>query len=205
MTDELVIPDECIPFIRWQRSRFIKAKVPNDAEVVRRYTEWVTQDFAGMLPVLPKKVDRILEVGCGMAAIEVFLKRKYPDAELWLLDGTGKNICEVGTDRETGVGGWQDQLKPYNSRKHTESLLRANGIKVDRWIDIGSKERLKADLILSMASLGYHYPFTTYDLHGFVICDLRRGQEAARIKAIKEGGGKVIFEGPKYDRCAWTV
>lgn len=202
MTD-LIIPDACIPFIRWQRSRFIKSKVPDDADVKRRYPEWVAEDFAGMEPYLPDRVDSILEIGCGMAAIEVFLKRKYPDAHLSLLDGTGSNIVEQGKPAETGKGGWQDTLEPYNSREHTELLLAANGVTVDCWIDIGTKERLEANLILSMASYGYHYPFTTYDVHGLVICDLRRTNEGARIKAIKAGGGKVIFVGPKYDRCMW--
>lgn len=201
--NDLIIPDACVPFIRWQRSRYIKAKVPNDNEVKRLYAEWVAQDFAGMEPFLPEKVDTILEIGCGMAAIEVFLKRKYPDAQLTLLDGTGGNIVEQGTKNETGKGGWQDKLKPYNSREHTELLLAANDVKVDRWIDIGTKEHLKADLILSMASWGYHYPFSTYDVEGLVICDLRRSNERMRIDNIIKRGGDVIFSGPKYDRCMW--
>jgi hypothetical protein len=195
-TAPLIIPDSCVPFIRWQRSRFIKAKVPDDAEVKKLYAEWVAQDFAGMEPHLPKRVDTILEIGCGLAAIEVYLKRKYPRAHLTLLDGTGHNICEAGTDRETGKGGWQDTLTPYNSREHTELLLGENGVTVDRWLDIGTKEHLKADLVLSMASLGYHYPLSTYDFEGLVICDLRKGQEKPR--------GKVIFKGPKYRRCVWV-
>lgn len=196
MTD-LVIPDECVPFVRWQRSRFVKAKVRDDEEVKRRYAAWVAEDFAGMEPHLPARVDDILEIGCGMAAIEVFLKRKYPHAHLSLLDGTGENIAERDTPQETGKGGWQDTLKPYNSRAHTELLLAANGVKVDRWIDIGTKEHLQADLILSMASWGYHYPLATYDVEGLVICDLRRGKEKPR--------GTVIFKGPKYDRCLFRI
>src|SRR3989304_6551555 len=198
---EIIIPDACVPFIRWQRSRYIKAKVPDDNEVKRLYTEWVMQDFAGMEAHLPDHVDSILEIGCGMAAIEVLLKRKYPEATLTLLDGTGSNICEAGTTHETGIGGWQDTLTPYNSREHTELLLQANGIKVDEWLDIGTKQHLKADLILSMASFCYHYPFETYRFSGLSIIDMRRGQNAERIKKIKAEGGKVIFSGPKYDRC----
>ncbi|MCR4331291.1 MAG: hypothetical protein NUV34_01085 [Sulfuricaulis sp.] len=195
MPPDLIIPDACVPFIRWQRSRFIKAKVPDDEEVKRRYAAWVAEDFAGMEPHLPAHVDSILEIGCGMAAIEVFLKRKYPGAHLSLLDGTGENIVEKGAPAETGKGGWQDTLAPYNSRAHTEMLLEANGVTVDRWIDIGTKESLAADMVLSMASWGYHYPLSTYKTAGLHIVDLRRGREKSR--------GKVIFVGPKYDRCMW--
>jgi hypothetical protein len=201
---DLVIPDECVPFIRWQRTRFIQHRVPDPEDVKRGYAKWVAEDFAGMEPHLPARVDAILEIGCGMAAIEVHLKRKYPDAKLWLLDGTGANIVKFdGTDSDVGKGGWNHNLQPYNSREHTEMLLAANGVTVDRWIDIGTKEHLKADLILSMASLGFHYPFATYDVEGFVICDLRRRCEDDRIRSIQANGGKIIFNGPKYERCAW--
>lgn len=193
---ELIIPDACVPFIRWQRTRFIQHRVPDPEDVKRGYAKWVAEDFAGMEPYLPARVDSILEIGCGMAAIQVFLKRKYPDAHLSLLDGTGENTVKFdGTDSDVGKGGWNETLEPYNSRAHTEMLLTANGVTVDRWHDIGTTALLEADLILSMASLGYHYPLDTYRLCGFVICDLRRGVEKPR--------GKVIFKGPKYDRCAW--
>jgi hypothetical protein len=197
----LLIPDEAVKYIRWQRSRFIVAKVPDPEEVKRRYAAWVAEDFAGMEPHLPERVESIIEIGCGLAAIEVFLKRRYPGARLSLLDDTGENISAAGSDRETGVGGWQDTLHPYNSRAQTEALLAVNGVRVDRWIDIGTKEPLKADLIFSLASWGYHYPFTTYSVEGLVICDLRRAHERTRIKAIQSLGGKIIFAGPKYDRC----
>lgn len=200
---DLIIPDSCVKYIRWQHSRFMAAKVPDPQEAKRLYGELIYQYFLGMEPYFPKKVESIIEIGCGMATIEVFIKRKYPDAHLSLLDGTGENIVKNGTPEEVGKGGWNDTLEPYNSREHTEMLLNANGVTVDRWIDIGTKEHLKADLILSMASWGFHYSFDTYDPEGFVICDLRRGQESKRINAIKAAGGKLVFEGPKYDRMAW--
>lgn len=183
----LIIPDACIPFIRWQRSRLIERKVPDPQEVKRRYAAWVAEDFAGMEPHLPAHVESILEIGCGMAAIEVFLTRKYPHARLELLDGDGENV----------VGGYLPTSEPYNSRAHTELLLGANGARVDRWHDVGTDALLEADLILSMASWGYHYPLATYRARGFAIVDLRRGSEPRR--------GKVIFRGPKYDRCAFRM
>lgn len=188
---ELVIPDECVPFIRYQRSRYIERKCPDPEEVKRRYTAHVAEDFAGMEPHLPDPavVNTILEIGCGMAALEVFMKRRYPLARLELLDG----------DRISNAGGagYSNNPDVYNSRAHTELLLGSNGVHVDRWHDIGTRELLEADLIISMASFGYHYPLSTYRCRGFAIIDLRRGAEQRR--------GKVIFEGPKYDRCAFEM
>jgi hypothetical protein len=191
MSVDLIIPDECVPFIRYQRSRYIERKVPDPAEVKRRYAAHVAEDFAGMEPHLPPvdQVHTILEIGCGMAALEVFMKRRYPDARLELLDGD--------TISNAGGAGYSDKPDVYNSRKHTELLLGANGVQVDRWHDLNTKAQLEADLIISMASWGYHYPLATYRARGFAIVDLRRGAEPRR--------GKVIFEGPKYDRCAFDL
>ena len=185
----LHIPDACVPFIRMQRSRYIERKVPDPEEVKRRYAAHVAEDFAGMAPHLPEKVGTILEIGCGVAAIQVFFKERYPEARLELLDG----------DSVSNAGGAGYSTKPdvYNSRAHTEMLLAANNVTVSRWHDIGTTGLLEADLILSMASLGYHYPLSTYRLKGLCIVDLRRGPEKAR--------GKIIFQGPKYDRCLFRM
>jgi len=188
MQPDLIIPDACGPYIRWQRSRYNERKVPDPEEVKRRYAAHIAEDFAGMEPHLPERVDSILEIGCGMAALEVFMKRRYPDARLELLDGD--------TVSREGGAGYSDKPDVYNSRVLTEMLLGANGVTVDRWHDIGTRDLLEADLIISMASLGYHYALSTYRLKGLVICDLRRGPEPTR--------GKIIFAGPKYDRCMWN-
>lgn len=184
---DLIIPDECVPYIRMQRSRYAEAKVPDPREVKRRYAAHVAEDFAGMEPHLPARVGSILEIGCGMAALEVFMKHRYPEARLELLDGDS-------VSREGGAG-YSNNPDVYNSRALTELLLSANGVRVDRWHDIGTTEQLEADLIISMASWGYHYPLATYRTRGNHIVDLRRGAERPR--------GKVIFAGPKYDRCIW--
>lgn len=184
---DLIIPDACIPYIRYQHSRFNAEKVPDPQEAKRRYAALIYEYFLGMEPHFPKRVDTIIDVGCGLATNEVFIKRKFPHAHLTLLDGD--------TVTREGGGGYSDHPDVYNSRAMTELLLAANGVTVDRWYDVGTKELLEADLIISMASWGYHYPLATYRTRGLHIVDLRRGAEKQR--------GKVIFAGPKYDRCMW--
>lgn len=182
----LIVPDACVRYIRWQR-------LPGVEDVKLRYAEWVAEDFASIEPYLPKRVNSILDIGCGMAGIDVFLKRRYPKASLSLLDGNGSNVIRKGTPNESGMGKWHQKLKPYSSRKHAEMLLSANGIAVDRWHNIGTKKTLEADLIVSLYSLGFHYPLSTYRLKGLCIADLRREREPVR--------GEVIASGPKHDRC----
>lgn len=151
------------------------------------YAGDVERDFSQIEPFLPESVDSILDIGCGMAGIDVFLKRKYPDAHLCLLDGDGEKFG----------AGWNATLEPFSSRAIAGKLLNANGITVDRWYDIGTKEKLEADLVISLLSWGFHYPLDTYTVSGFVICDLRVDRERPR--------GKVIAETKKYNRCAFDL
>lgn len=146
----------------------------------------VENDFSMIEPYLPEKVTSILDIGCGMAGIDVHLKRKYPDARLELLDGDG----------ETPVYNFNDSCTPYNSREATEELLLANGVAVDRWHNIGTKDQLEADLVVSLISWGFHYPLSAYKVRGFCIADIRRDKQ--RVK------GSIIWKAPKSDRCAFV-
>jgi hypothetical protein len=146
-------------------------------------------DYAEIEAFLPATVGRIIDIGCGMAGIDVCLKRRYPMAELWLLDGG----WQTGARRD----GWNETMTPFSSRDAAEELLAANNVEADRWIDAGTSEHLKADLIVSLASWGFHYPLSTYNITGYCIADLRKGKEKQR--------GKVIADHPKRLLCAFTM
>jgi hypothetical protein len=187
MDTDLIIPSECLPFIRWQRSRLWEESYPDPQGAIAEYARWVGEDYKSMAPHLPAGVGSILGIGCGMAGLECLLARRYPTATLSLLDGDGERV----------TAGYNATSEAYNSRRHTELLLAANGVKVSRWYDVNTKERLEADLIVSLASWGFHYPLATYDAHGLVIADLRRLREKMR--------GKVIFNARKYARCMFRL
>lgn len=148
------------------------------------YVQSLADDFAIIAPHLPDTVGSILDIGCGLAGIDVYLKRKYPDAHLTLLDSDGVT-SNVGLTDAGGAGG---------SRECAESLLAANGIKPDRWLNIGTNEPLVADLVISLLSWGFHYPLTAYRVSGLCIADIRRGQPIP---------GAVIHRGKKSDRAIW--
>lgn len=198
---ELVIPDACVPYIRWQRSNYRADKVPNPADVKAQYAAAVARDYEMLEPHLPYLADTVLEIGCGVGSLAVMLARRYPTAALELLDGDGRDTMGgQGAASETGRGGWNvdKPLQPYNARPRTEELLSANGVDLSRirWRDIGTREHMVADLIVSLASCGYHYPVKTYSFSGLAIMDLRKTVEAPR--------GRVIMERPKYYRCVWA-
>lgn len=149
------------------------------------YGQSVVKDFEMIEPHLPAKVASILDIGCGLAGIDVLLKQKYPDAKLSLLDSDGKHSNSGFTG---GAGG---------NRQAAEELLAANGVKPDAWLDIGTKELLEADLVISLLSWGFHYPLSTYKVKGLCVADLRRGHEKPR--------GTVIWKASKSDRCLWSA
>jgi hypothetical protein len=169
----LVVPEKCVRWLQAQRPQ-------------GDYQKEIELDFLMIEPYLPEKVDSIIDIGCGMAGIDVFLKRKFPNARLELLDGDGE---------QTNYG-FSKVCKPYNSRECTTEFLAANGVKCDRWHEAYTKEHLKADLVISLLSWGFHYPLGMYKVSGFCIADLRKSHEEVR--------GKVISEATKYHRCAFT-
>lgn len=172
----LNIPSSAAPYIyrhRFNHRLAFAASVVADYHQLRRF--------------LPTQAAVILDIGCGMAAIDVLLARHYPDAQLWLLDGDG----------DEPRNGWNAELNAFSSRAVADELLAANGVSGQRWIDVNTPEPLKADLVISIASWGYHYPISTYDVTGYCIADLRRVVEPPR--------GKLIADYPKRTRCAWHL
>lgn len=175
---EVIVPEVARAFIARHRDCYKTGK--------GGFTFSLKEDLGRIQSVLPKKVARILDIGCGMAGIDVVLKRIYPAAELWLLDGDGVDPRD----------GWLDERGAFSSRDAANALLAANGVKADRWINVNTKEALEADLVISLASWGYHYPLSTYNVtRGLCIADLRKAKEPAR--------GKVLVEYPKRNLCAW--
>lgn len=77
----LHVPDACLPLLREQRTHY--------TDPARQYGEELTQTFAQIKPFLPRTAKRILDIGSGMAGIDVLLGRHYPDATIHLLDKSG--------------------------------------------------------------------------------------------------------------------
>lgn len=170
--DSIVMPPECLSAANRHRPKV-------------DYAQSVAYDFNMIEPHLPEHAASIIDIGCGVAGIDVHLKRKYPDAHLTLLDSDGE-ACNCGLSDNGGAGG---------DRKAAEALLSANGVRVDRWLPIGCTELLEADLIISLLSWGFHYPLSAYKAKGFCIADVRFWQPSP---------GKVIWKAQKSNRMAWT-
>jgi SAM-dependent methyltransferase len=188
---EILLPDAAIPYIRLQRTTL----GPNLAV---EYAEAIAKEFAAMVPFLPPEVESVLDIGCGMAGIDVLFWRHY-QPDLYLLDGTGMTEERVG---------FHQTMKPYNSMKVARELLALNGVPAGR-VSEGLPE--SCDLVISLFSWGFHYPVSVYLplvkrvlWHGGrLLLDLRKGtggEEALRADFDRVG---VLPPWSKADRVCF--
>ena len=108
---------------------------------------------------LPSNVSNILDIGCGLGIINIFLNKKYNQStKFFLLD---KNKIDLKIKY-----GFSENYESYNNLNETKNILLANGLvdnqvilkNVGRNIDIDQK----IDFILSLKSMAFHYPIENY-------------------------------------------
>jgi SAM-dependent methyltransferase len=115
-----------------------------------------------MKPHLPLDVNAILDIGCGVAGIDILLHRHYGEAShihYYLLDRT-----EV-SDRV--FYGYKPEAAFCNSLQVAEALLASNGIQSEciKTLPVSSDycfEAGEVDLVISLLSWGSHYPIPMY-------------------------------------------
>lgn len=121
-------------------------------------SELVEYDMATMRPFLPNEVENVLDIGCGIAALDARLYQCYPDAHFYLLDRSG--LCvEYGTKT--------DQVF-YNSLYTAQRLMLINGaplgqihlLEANEDYEIATQEVF--DLVVSTVAWGWHWPLGAY-------------------------------------------
>lgn len=194
----MIVPAECIKWINLQRTKY---KNP-----VNQFKDQMQKEYLEMREYLPKEVDSILDIGCGLAGIDILLSKHYKHPELYLMDNS-----EVS---EKVVYGYDRRREFYSSFDATEALLKANYIKNYNLIDIKIK-RLpmfeKIDLVISLLSCGYHYPVTEYlgyiktilSKDGSLIIDIREKTDGIEIvKKLFPKIKKISYNNKSIRICA---
>ena len=172
--------------------------------ITRGYARMIHEDFEMIRPHLPADAARILDIGCGIGGLDVLLHRHYsgePGPVIDLLDRTNpRTIPSYGFHRE---------MEFYNALEISSAVLRDNGIPADafRTLDAADGEFPKGplDLVISIASWGFHYPLSTYldrvvgalDTGGTLILDLRRGQ--GQVRELELAFARVESIGPVWN------
>ena len=108
---------------------------------------------------LPKNCKNIMDIGCGLGIINILLNKFYNEKpNFYLLD---KNRI----DKKIKYG-FSSNYESYNDLSETKRILTENNIRENRLflynVEKDNLINVKIDLVISLKSMGYHYPFETY-------------------------------------------
>jgi SAM-dependent methyltransferase len=239
MDTSLVVPDAAVKYILFQRTAYIRLPIARIDSVIRRlsrnavatpvynlgiavesrlgrsrtkalYAEDMAREYESFHQVLPPACTAVLDIGCGVAGIDVFINRHYVPRSLdfYLLDRS-----EVAA---TVFYSFQSRGAFYNSLEVARTMLTMNGVPPERihlleaTADNVINVSRKVDLVISLLSWGFHYPIDTY-LHrvqgllseeGVVLLDVRKGSEGLKALERVFPHIEVIQSTAKYDRVA---
>ena len=150
----------------WLRKRFGRLIFTNffvnyfQIEDIEKRTEELFQNEIELIKnYLPKKVENIMDIGCGLGIINIFLNKIYNNqSNFFLLD---KNRID-----KVIKYGFSSDYESYNDLKETRNLLINNDIRPSsiNILDVEKDFKIdaKIDLVISLKSMGYHYPIDQY-------------------------------------------
>lgn len=166
-------------------------------------------EYQSMKAYLPIHAKSILDIGSGVAAIDVLLYQHYSEDKpsIYLLDKTEMPSKVYYSFKPKGCY--------YNSLPLSKKLLVDNGIPSEKVFteevsEGGINFNTKFDLVVSLISWGFHYPVSTYldqvydqlNDGGALIMDVRKVEGNNGLDEIKNkfGDYEIIYESVKNTR-----
>ncbi len=198
-----------IPGLSYNTRVQIEARIRSH-QICKEYFKILLDEYHSIQSFLPKECSNILDIGCGMAGIDIFLDNHYKNGEVkfYLLDRTHIDSRVYYM--------YQDRGSFYNSLPVAKQLLESNGISPQRIALLEASDDLTIpikqglDLVVSLISWGYHYPVSTYldsayallRKTGSLIIDIREGSNGLDTLVSKFGGSNVsvILNSKKFLR-----
>ncbi len=108
---------------------------------------------------LPKSIDSIMDIGCGLGIIDIYLNKFYRNKPIFYL------LDKNRVDKKIKYG-FSPNYESYNNLNETKNILLKNNIDIDQIhlfdVDKEIKISKKIDLVISLKSMGYHYPLEIY-------------------------------------------
>ena len=148
----------------WLRKRFGRLIFTNIfvnyfqiQDIEKSTEELFRREIESIKDYLPKNVENIMDIGCGLGIINIYLNQIYNNQpNFFLLD---KNRI----DKEIKYG-FSSEYESYNDLNQTKNLLLNNNINSLHTIDVEKDIKIenKIDLVISLKSMGYHYPIDQY-------------------------------------------
>ena len=130
-----------------------------DKNIEKKAENLFEKEFETFKLFLPNSVKNIMDIGCGLGIINIYLNDFFSsNSNFFLLD---KNRV----DNKIKYG-FSSNYESYNDLNETKNILSENDIDssciflfdVEKKIQINNK----MDLVISLKSMGYHYPVDTY-------------------------------------------
>ena len=108
---------------------------------------------------LPKKIYNIMDIGCGLGIINILLQKHYKNNIKYFLIDKDKVDLKIKY-------GFKENYESYNDLNETKKIINSNGIKNENIFIFNADKRImidsKIDLVISLKSMGYHYPYEKY-------------------------------------------
>ena len=116
-------------------------------------------EFKKILPFLPKKSNNILDIGSGLGIVDIYIDSFYRNNPNFTL------IDKTRVEKKVSYG-FDAKGQFYNNFQLTLDFLNNNGLDSKRvnLIDADLKGTINNDfdLVISLLSMGYHYPINQY-------------------------------------------
>lgn len=227
----IIVPNNAVKYILFQRTDYLSLwknkffrkifKLLNYQKIV----SWESSIFKNKIkyyfnndmineyniikPYLPRNINSILDIGCGVAGIDALIFKHYNESkniDFCLLDKTS-------IDRNLYYG-FHNKGAFCNSLLVAKNLLIQNGINEKKIFlqEVESDFKIlfskKFDFVISLISWGFHYPVATYleqvfelmELDDRLIIDIRKGTNGEFEVKHKFGNIKKISETRKSIR-----
>lgn len=169
------------------------------------YAGRMAEVFQNLRPDLPANVDSVVDIGCGVAGLDVYLWHHYEDPEIVLFDKS-----EVS---DSVYYQFYPDTAWYNSLDVAKETLVSNDVPEEsvRTVEASPEALLEqepTDLVISLYSWGFHYPLETYldevkDIlseDGHVIIDLRRDTDGRATCEEHFNSVEIIEDEAKFVR-----
>ena len=190
----MIITEQMKQYIALQRTGY------GNADIARCYEKDIKKDYESIKNYLPETCEKILDIGCGLAGIDLFLSGHYQNqTELHLLDYNK-------IDKAIHYG-YQKQGSIYNNLAVSAQFLKLNGVDKKK-IKVHDAEQSfpckKFDIIISLLSCGFHYPVEIYlnqikkSKQGIVILDIR--SDSGQIELLEKHFNSVEIIAT-YSKC----
>ena len=128
-------------------------------EIENKINDEFLKEFNSIKNYLPKNSKNILDIGCGLGAINIYLNDYYSKKTYFTL------IDKNYVDKKVAYG-FKNNSESYNKLEITKDFLILNGFKTEQLQLINADEKVvlknKYELIISLFSMGYHYSIENY-------------------------------------------